>query len=108
MKEELLITYLKAHCTGKRNIQTRAQVARALRLTDNELQRLIHRLRVRGVPIASSRDGCYYAANASEIFSTIQLLVNMVDGLNESIEGLKASMEGFTEGPGNSGGDASG
>lgn len=105
MKEELLLTYLKAQCAGRKHIQKRAQVARALHLTDNELQRLIHRLRVRGVPIASSRDGCFYAVNAGEVFSTIRSLEQMMGGLNESIEGLKKSMESFTEAPG---GDDSG
>ena len=99
MKEERLLTYLKANCAGKKNIRKRAHLARALHLTDNELQRLIHRLRVRGVPIASSRDGCCYAVSAGEVFSTIRLLEQMVNGLNESIKGLKGALDGFTEAP---------
>lgn len=97
VKEEQLLAHLKTNCAGKKNLQTRAQLVRALRVSENELQRLIHGLRVQGVPIASSRDGCFYAVDAGEVFSTIRGLERMVRGLNQSINGLTGALDGFTE-----------
>ena len=95
MKEELLLTYLKANCLGRKNIQRRSQIGRALHIGKNELTRLVHRLRVRGEPVASSWSGYFYAVNAGEVFSTIKMLEKMIATLTKSIEGLKKALEGF-------------
>lgn len=99
MKEEMLLQYLMANCAGRGNIKTRACLARALHVSENELSRLIQRLRVRGVPVASSRKGCFYALNAAEIVATIRILEAMIRGLERAVKGLTAALERFTEQP---------
>ena len=135
MKEEMLLRYLMANCAGRGNIKTRACLARALHVSENELSRLVvgascaqslppagkapplrcppsphadpcagcrrgpRCLRVRGVPVASSRKGCFYALNAAEIVATIRILEAMIRGLERAVKGLTAALERFTEQP---------
>jgi len=51
----------------------------------------------KGVPIASSREGYFYASNAAELYSTIRQLKEMRAGLDAAICGLEQAMETFTE-----------
>ncbi len=95
MKEEQLLEYLKTVCPGRGRIQKSAQLERALQISGNELRRLIHRLRKRGVPVASSRDGYFYAATAGEVYSTIRQLRRMANGLEAAICGLEDALEKF-------------
>ena len=104
MKEDLLLEYLKTMCPGRERIQKSAQLERTLRISGNELRRLIHRLRKRGVPVASSRDGYFYAVTAGEVYSTIRQLRQMASGLEAAIRGLEDALDKF----GPSGGEASG
>ena len=101
MKEDLLLEYLKTMCPGRGRIQKSAQLERTLQISGNELRRLIHRLRSRGIPIASSRDGYFFAANAGEVYTTIRQLKQMASGLDAAIHGLEQALEQF------GGGDAS-
>ncbi len=94
-KEEQLRTYLEANCSGRGNIQNSAQLERALHVSKNELCRLVHRLRRRGVPIASSRDGYFFAVTAGEVYSTIRQLKRMAGGLEAAIGGLEGALERF-------------
>ena len=104
-KEELLLTYLKANCTGRGNIQTRAQIQRALGLSKDQLTDLVHRMRCKKVPIAGGPSGYYYAQNAAELDATIRWLEKIVQTLLKSISGLRKAMEFF--GPiGSHGGDS--
>lgn len=100
MKEELLLEYLKTVCPGRGRIQKSAQLERALQISGNELRRLIHRLRKRGVPIASSRDGYFYAVTAGEVYTTIRQLRQMACGLEKAIAGLEGSLDKFGSGGG--------
>lgn len=95
MKEEMLLQYLMVNCAGRGNIRKSAQLQRSLGVGKNELCRLIHRLRVRGVPVGSSRDGYFYAVNAGEVFDTIRQLERMAAGLERSIRGLTSALEKF-------------
>lgn len=104
MKEDLLLEYLKTMCPGRERIQKSAQLERTLRISGNELRRLIHRLRKRGVPVASSRDGYFYAVTAGEVYSTIRQLRQMASSLEAAIRGLEDALGKF----GPSGGEASG
>ena len=97
MKEDLLLEYLKTVCPGRGRIQKSVQLERALQISGNELRRLIHRLRKRGIPVASSRDGYFYAVTAGEVYSTIRQLKRMVSGLEAAIRGLEAALEKFEE-----------
>ncbi|MEY8573368.1 hypothetical protein AALD01_03025 [Oscillospiraceae bacterium 21-37] len=100
MKEELLLEYLKTVCLGRGRIQKSAQMERALQISGNELRRLVHRLRKRGVPIASSRDGYFYAVTAGEVYTTIRQLRQMACGLEKAIAGLEGSLDKFGPGGG--------
>ena len=51
----------------------------------------------KAVPIASSREGYFYASNAAELYSTIRQLKEMRAGLDAAICGLEQAMETFTE-----------
>ena len=102
MKEEQLLTYLKANCAGRRNIRKSTYLEQTLQISGNELRRLVHRLRKRGVPIASSPDGYFYAVTASEVYSTIRQLKRMTRGLEAAIRGLEDALDGF----GPAGGDS--
>ncbi len=107
MKEELLLEYLKTVCPGRGRIQKSAQLEGALQISGNELRRLIHRLRKRGVPVASSRDGYFYAVTAGEVYSTIRQLKRMVSGLEAAIRGLEDALERFgPAAPQDGGGDS--
>jgi dihydrodipicolinate synthase/N-acetylneuraminate lyase len=66
-------------------------------LSGTELRRLVSRLRRKGVPIASSRTGYWYAATAMEVYTTIRQLRQMADGLEKAIAGLESALEQFGE-----------
>ena len=102
MKEELLLTYLKANCVGRKNIRTRAQIQRSLGLSKDQLTNLVHKMRCKGVPIAGGPRGYYYAQNAAELNATIRWLEKIVQTLLKSISGLMKAMESY--GPIDSGG----
>ena len=106
MKEDLLLTYLKANCAGRKNIQTRAQLQRTLNLSKDQLTNQVHRMRCRGVPIAGGPGGYFYAQNAGELHATIRWLEKMVRTLLESINGLIKAMESFGPIDGGAGGDS--
>ena len=101
-KEELLLTYLKANCAGRKNIRTKAQIQRSLGLSKDQLTNLVHKMRCKGVPIAGGPRGYYYAQNAAELNATIRWLEKIVQTLLKSISGLMKAMESY--GPIDSGG----
>lgn len=101
MKAEMLKEHLKANCMGRKNTVSGASLERALRMSGNELRRHVNRLRRQGVPVASSRDGYFFAANAGEVYATIHQLKQMASGLDAAIGGLERALEQFW------GGDAS-
>ena len=94
-KEELLLEYLKSVCPGRDRVQKSTRLERALQTNGAGLCRLVHRLRKRGEPIASSSDGYFYAVNAGELYATIQKLKRMVRGLEAAIRGLEGALERF-------------
>ena len=95
MKEEQLLAYLKANCTGRGNIQTRAQLQRKLGLSKDQLTNMVHRMRCKGLPIAGGPLGYFYAQNAGELHATIRWLEKMVQTLLKSINGLVKAMESY-------------
>ena len=97
MQEDMLVQYLKRVCAGKKHSAPSKSVERALLLSGNELRKKVHRLRCKGVPIASNRDGYYYAQTAGEVYDTIRQLEKMRSGIDAAICGLEAAMERFGE-----------
>lgn len=103
MQDELLLQYLKMVCSGKKNMITGKALEMRLHISGNELRRRIHRLRCRGLPIAATRRGYFYAENAAELYATILQLKKLRDGTDKAISGLEAAMERFGEPGGRSG-----
>ena len=105
MREERLLSYLKGACSGRKRRVSSAELERVLNISGTELRKLVNRLRRKGVPIASDRQGYFYAATAGEVYTTIRQLRQMAAGLEKAIAGLEDSLEKFGE-TGGSGGDA--
>ena len=97
MREERLLSYLKGACPGRKYRVSGAELERALGLSGTDLRKLVNRLRRRGVPIASDRQGYFYANTAGEVYTTIRQLRQMTDGLEKAITGLEAALERFGE-----------
>lgn len=96
MGEEKLKQYLKEVCPGRKNTHKSAQIERALDMSGNELRRLVNRLRRKGVPIGSNKDGYFYAITAGEVYATIRQLQTMSKGLDAAIHGLETALDGFS------------
>lgn len=98
MNDETLLIYLKTNCYGKAHRIAASALEQQLSMGGSDLRKRISRLRRKGVPIASSREGYFYAATAGEVYATIRLLREMAAGLEASIRGLEAALESFGEG----------
>ena len=97
MREEKLKAYLKGACVGRKYRVSGAELEQVLGINGTDLRKLVNRLRRKAVPIASSREGYFYASNAAELYSTIRQLKEMRAGLDAAICGLEQAMETFTE-----------
>ena len=97
MNDETLRVYLKNNCYGKSHRIAGSTLEQQLSMCGSDLRKRISRLRRKGVPIASSREGYFYASNAAELYSTIRQLKEMRAGLDAAICGLEQAMETFTE-----------
>ena len=100
MSREQLLAYLKTNCPGRKKAVKSAALEQALRVSGNELRRQVNRLRRDGVPIASSRDGYFYAVTAGEVYAAIRQLSEMEAGLEAAISGLERALDRFGEGGG--------
>ena len=98
MNDETLCVYLKTNCYGKSRLIAGSTLEQKLSVGGSDLRKRISRLRRKGVPIASSREGYFYAATAGEVYATIRLLREMTAGLESAIRGLEAALESFGEG----------
>ena len=98
MNDETLRVYLKTNCYGKSHLIAGSTLERQLHINGSDLRKRINRLRRKGVPIASSREGYFYAATAGEVYATIRLLREMTAGLEAAIQGLETALESFEEG----------
>lgn len=93
MNEEFLLQYLKDNCPGRKNTRKSIVIERALNISNNEVRRLVNRLRKQRKPIGSNKDGYFYAVTAGEIYDTIQQLENMKKGLEAAIHGLVSALD---------------
>ena len=94
MREEQLLTYLKGagrKCRG-------SELSQALCISGSGLHKLVNRLRQKGVPIASDRNGYFYARTAGEVYATIRWLRRMIAGLEKAVEGLETALDTFQKG----------
>ena len=95
MREERLLAYLKTICPGRRKAIKSAELEKALGLSGTNLRKLVNRMRRRGVPIGSNRDGYFYAVTGGEVYGTIRQLQAMVQTLEAAIHGLETVLDGF-------------
>lgn len=97
MGEKRLLSYLKGACPGRQYRVSGAELERALGLSGTDLRKQVNRLRRQGTPIASDRQGYFYATTAGEVYTTIRQLRQMVTGLEKAISGLEDALEKFGE-----------
>ena len=83
MNDEELRDYLKRFCFGREHLICSRDLVRQKNLRESDLRKKVNRLRRKAVPIASSREGYFYASNAAELYSTIRQLKEMRAGLLE-------------------------
>ena len=104
MNDEELCAYLRRFCFGSEHQIGSRELVRQHGIRESDLRKKVNRLRRRAVPIASSREGYFYASNAAELYSTIRQLKEMRAGLDAAICGLEQAMERFSETPDGGGG----
>ena len=95
MREKQLLAYLKGACPGRRYRVGGAELERVLHISGTDLRKLVNKLRRQGVPIASDRQGYFYAVTAGEIYATIHQLNQMKQGLDAAIGGLERALDSF-------------
>ncbi len=95
MREKQLLAYLKGACPGRAYRVSGAELERALNLSGTDLRKLVNKLRRKGIPIASDRQGYFYAVNAGEVYTTIRQLNQMKQGLDAAIQGLEGALDSF-------------
>lgn len=93
MQEKQLLAYLKGACPGRAYRAGGAELERTLGVSGTDLRKIVNRLRRKGIPIASDRNGYFYAQTAGEVYATIQNLKKMRAGLDAAIQGLEQSLD---------------
>ena len=94
-KEKQLLEHLQRHCLGRENAVSGKRLKKMFRVREAGLRKLVHNLRVEGMPICSDRTGYFYPANAWEVIATIGHLRRMSDGMEQSIRGLERATGAF-------------
>ena len=97
MNSDDLLLYLRSNCLGHKKAIKSVALEKELHLSANDLRRRVNRLRRKGIPIGSSKDGYFYAVTAGEVYSTIRQLMVVASGLEAAIEGLELSLDHFEE-----------
>lgn len=92
---EALAEYLALYHKGEANAVTSRELECSFQMRGSELRREINALRGDGIPICSFEGGYYYAATAGEVYSTIQQLQSMENGLAAARHGLERSLDAF-------------
>ena len=95
MNKELLLEYLKQNCRGRKNTRKSVVIERALNMNGNVLRHHVNRMRRKGIPIGSCKEGYFYAVTAGEVYYTIHQLKVMAKGLDAAICGLEMSLDSF-------------
>lgn len=92
-----LLEYLRGGHIGRDRAVKSAVLEHDLHISANELRRQVNRLRRKGVPIGSSKEGYFYAITAGEVYTTIRQLQEVAHGLDAAIAGLVSSLDHFEE-----------
>lgn len=95
MEDKQLAKHLRQYHLGEVSAATSRELERAFSVRGKELRNTVNRLRRKGVPIASSSSGYFYAATEQEVRSTIAHMTNRISGIVAAIRGLNKSLEQF-------------
>ena len=68
-RKERVLSYLKGVCLGRDRCMGGKELGQALNLNGTELRKAVNRLRQKCEPIASDRNGYFYAQTAGEIYA---------------------------------------
>ena len=98
MKKEEVLEFFRVFCLGQENLRSGSDIARTLQISKSELRKHINRLRRERHPIASNRQGYYYATTAWDVYATSKRLEEVERGIRAANSGLVQSMAFF--GPG--------
>lgn len=97
-REARVLSYLKGVCLGRDRCMGGKELGRTLNLNGTELRKAVNRLRQECKPIASDRNGYFYAQTAGEVYATIRNLKKMRAGLDAAIRGLEQALDNFPAG----------
>ena len=95
MEDKQLAEHLRQYHLGEGGAATSRELECAFSVRGKELRDAVNRLRRKGVPIASSSSGYFYAATEQEVRSTIAHMTHRISGIAAAIRGLNKSLEQF-------------
>ena len=95
MEDKQLAEYLWQYHLGEGSAATSRELERTFSVRGKELRDAVNRLRRRGIPIASSSSGYFYAAAEQEVRATIAHMTHRISGIAAAIRGLNRSLEKF-------------
>lgn len=95
MEDKQLAEHLRQYHLGEGGAATSRELECAFSVRGKELRDAVNRLRRKGVPIASSSSGYFYAAAEQEVRSTIAHMTHRISGIAAAIRGLNKSLEQF-------------
>ena len=95
MQEERLAELLERYHSGESNAATSRELECVFSIKGIEVRQMVNRLRRKGIPIASSGSGYFYAATEQEVRATIAHLTRRISGIAAAIAGLNRSLEQF-------------
>lgn len=95
MGKQNLLNFLQIFCVGREGRISSAELQKTIGISATELRKQVNRLRREGIPVASDRQGYFYAETAGEVYTTIRQLRSMIRGLEAAIQGLERSLDHF-------------
>lgn len=81
MQEERLAELLERYHSGESNAATSRELECVFSIKGIEVRQMVNRLRRKGIPIASSGSGYFYAATEQEVRATIAHLTRRISGI---------------------------
>ncbi len=97
MKREDLAAYLHMRCHGRKNAMKADELKAAIHTDASLLREQVNALRREGVPIASGKEGYFYAETAGDVYATIRGLRKLQVGIEKAIVGLEVALTSFGE-----------
>lgn len=95
MEDKRFAEYLRQYHLGENGAATSQELERTFSMRGKAVRDTVNRLRRKGVPIASSTSGYFYAATEQEVRATIAHMTHRISGIAAAIRGLNQSLEKF-------------